>query len=118
MDLRAFTNEAAPLHKSTLPELVTLSRNLRRAREESGLSQQALADKAGLHRSYLVSLEKGVGNPSLEKMVSLSTCLGLDVIDLLTPQPSTDRLMPKQKIDNDMVLRSVVEVLRNAGAIE
>ncbi|WP_084253682.1 helix-turn-helix domain-containing protein [Sphingomonas pituitosa] len=104
--------------KSNLPELITLSRNLRLAREAAGLSQQALATRAGLHRSYLVSLENGVGNPSLEKVASLSSCLGTTLVELLTPTPAGPARKPRHEIDSEAALAGVIDALRRAGAID
>lgn len=107
-----------PPEKSDLPELITLSRNLRLAREAAGLTQQALANRAGLHRSYLVSLENGVGNPSLEKVASLSSCLGTTLVELLTPPPAGPPREPCKEIDSEAALAGVIDALRRAGAID
>lgn len=49
-----------------------------------GFSQEALADLAGLHRTYVGSVERGERNISIDNMECLSRALGLEVIDLLT----------------------------------
>lgn len=49
--------------------------NLRRAREELGISQEELADRAGRHRTYVSGVERGVRNPTvvlLEKIAKSS----------------------------------------------
>lgn len=61
----------------------TLARNLRAARERLGLSQEALADAAGLHRTYVGSVERGERNVSIDNIARLASALGLDPADLL-----------------------------------
>ena len=60
-----------------------LSENVRRARHKIGLSQEALALQAGINRSYVGQIERGIGNPSLQVMVKLAATLNLDVAELL-----------------------------------
>jgi len=48
---------------------------LRDARERAKLSQEALADMAGLDRTYVSLLERGRRQPSLTTMLALSTAL-------------------------------------------
>jgi transcriptional regulator with XRE-family HTH domain len=57
--------------------------NLRRERKKCGLSQEALADIAGLHRTYVGSVERGERNVSLDKIEQLAQALGLEPADLL-----------------------------------
>ena len=61
----------------------TLARNLRRLRAERGLSQESLADLAGLHRTYVGSIERGERNVSLDNIAKLATSLGIAASDLL-----------------------------------
>ena len=50
--------------------------NLRRLRIAAGLSQEGLADRAGLHRTYISSIERGQRNVSLENIFILAKALG------------------------------------------
>lgn len=49
---------------------------VRQRHEAAGLSQDTLADAAGLHRTYVSLLERGQRNPSLEVISALAA--GLD----------------------------------------
>jgi transcriptional regulator with XRE-family HTH domain len=51
--------------------------NLRKARGEAGLSQEALADKCNLHRTEISLLERCKRSPRLETIVILARGLGL-----------------------------------------
>ena len=56
---------------------------VKRERLARGLSQEALAHRAGLHRTYVGSIERGERNVSIDNIERLADALRLDVIDLL-----------------------------------
>ena len=57
--------------------------NLRRHRETLRLSQEDLAEKANLHRTYIGSVERGERNVSIDNMERLSAAVGKKIPDLL-----------------------------------
>lgn len=62
--------------------------NLRRLREGLGLSQEALADRASLHRTYVGSVERGERNISIDNIERLAHALGVSAASLLeVPKP-------------------------------
>ena len=56
---------------------------LRKLRKERGISQEELAARAGLHRTYVSSVERGERNVSLETIDKLARGLGLPMGDLM-----------------------------------
>lgn len=49
--------------------------NLKRLRRETGLSQEAFADEADLHRTYISGLERGVRNPTVTVLEKIAKAL-------------------------------------------
>ena len=62
----------------------TLADNLRRMRKEQGLSQEALADKASLHLTFVGAVERGERNISLDNIGKLAAALAVPPALLLT----------------------------------
>jgi transcriptional regulator with XRE-family HTH domain len=67
-----------------------LAYRVRALRSERHLSQAALAERAGMHRTYLSSIERARRNVPLDTVCRLAWALGADVRDLLTAGPGED----------------------------
>lgn len=66
---------------SRLREIV--STNVRKERLRKGLSQEALADLSGLHRTYIGSIERGERNVSIDNIERIANALSVSPVDLL-----------------------------------
>ena len=51
--------------------------------EISGLSQEGLADLAGMHRTYVSEIERGLRNPSYRNLFKLAAALELPLSELI-----------------------------------
>lgn len=60
-----------------------VGRRLREQRESLGLSQEAMAERLGYHRTFLGSVERGERNLTLASVEQLAASLGVRAIDLL-----------------------------------
>jgi transcriptional regulator with XRE-family HTH domain len=58
---------------------------VRQLRNDRGWSQEAFADRAGLHRTYIGSIERGEQNISLENIEKLAATLGVSLAELFAP---------------------------------
>lgn len=57
--------------------------NVRRSRVKVGLSQEALADRAGLHRTYVGAVERGERNITLVSAQRIADALQVKLSDLV-----------------------------------
>lgn len=62
-----------------------LAGNLKRLREEAGLSQKALAELSGVPRPTIAHLESGQANPTLSVSLKVAAALGVGVDGLIDP---------------------------------
>ncbi len=74
------------MHPKTLEELrADLASNLKAIRKAQGLAQERLALDAGVDRTVVSKIERGVTNPSLDVLLRLSNHLNVEVGQLLLP---------------------------------
>ncbi len=69
-----------------MPEeaLKALGYAIRARRDEIvGLSQEGLADRAGMHRTYVSEIERGLRNPSYRNLVKLAAALEVPLSELV-----------------------------------
>ena len=57
--------------------------NVRLRRTQQGFSQEVLGNAAGLDRTYISGIERGIRNPSLEIIGRLASALGCSPAELL-----------------------------------
>ena len=60
-----------------------LAANLRRLRAARGWSQERLGDEAGLHRTFIGSVERRERNISLDNIALLAWALEVELVELL-----------------------------------
>ena len=60
-----------------------LGKNVARLRRERGLSQEAFADHAQIHRTYISDIERGARNPTIEVVAKIAKALGVEPSELL-----------------------------------
>jgi transcriptional regulator with XRE-family HTH domain len=57
---------------------------VRELRQAKGISQEELAEKAGIHRTYLGGIERGERNPCLKNILQVATALGVTLSELFS----------------------------------
>lgn len=56
---------------------------LRKLRTEKGLTQEALADRAELHFTYISQVERGLKSPSLRSLAQIADALDISLSSLM-----------------------------------
>lgn len=67
------------------PAKVLFGVRLRLAREDFRLSQELLADMAGMHRTYIGQVERGERNISVDNMEKLAGAVNLPLWEMIKP---------------------------------
>jgi len=63
-----------------------LAKNIRLFRNKLGVSQEALADESGLHRTYIGSIERGERNVSVDNIEKIAKALNVKPGQLLSDE--------------------------------
>lgn len=63
-----------------------LAENLRRERLAQGLTQEQLAERSGLHWTYISEVEGQKRNISIDNVTKLALALGFQLWELLSPE--------------------------------
>lgn len=71
---------------------VAFGRHVRARRLQLGISQETLAEAAGLHRTYVGSVERGERNIALLNILRLASALDLDPTELMGGLTATGRV--------------------------
>lgn len=56
---------------------------IRKIRKQNGISQEELASRAGLHRTYMSDIERGSRNVSIKNIEKIAKALGVPIKDLV-----------------------------------
>ena len=71
------------MRKTPHPLLKAIGKHIRAARKAKGWSQEHLAAEAGIDRSYMSGIERGVRNISALKLATIAQVLDVPVSSLL-----------------------------------
>lgn len=72
---------ASPRHAYE-PDLVALGAAIRAARLNRGISQEELAERSAVDRSYMSSIERGAQNPGIVSILRVTRALGVTAAEL------------------------------------
>ena len=75
--------ETAMLRREVEPLLHALGKVIRERRVSLGMSQEDLAEKSGLHRTYVSDVERGIRNLTVGALWFLSTGLDLPLQEIV-----------------------------------
>lgn len=68
---------------TTDERMVAFGKRIREVRKSKGISQERLAEMAGIDRSYMGNIERGEKNITLKKAYEVCDALEVDVKDLI-----------------------------------
>lgn len=74
-----------------------VARNIRRIRVMGGLSQESLAVDAGIDRTYVSRLERGLENPTVAVLERMAVALSVHIEDLFARQAISKTPLPTLK---------------------
>ena len=72
--------------------------NVRRIRQDRGLTQEQFADLSGFSQQYLSGLERGRRNPTVVTLFELATALKATPVDLLAPVEGMDSVQTSSAV--------------------
>jgi len=85
-----------------------VGRRLKESRQKLGLTQEQLAERAGLHYSYIGQVERGDKNPSLKSLYRLAGALNVG-IDYLLEEDGGYR----DRTAADLLLSELISLLKD-----
>jgi transcriptional regulator with XRE-family HTH domain len=77
--------------------LQAFGRRVRELRQAKGYSQEAFADKCGVHRTFMGTIERGESNLSFQNIVKVAETLGVTLSALFADLESTVRTLGTMK---------------------
>lgn len=88
VDAKSTVSDATPAMSPYTEEKslrLRFAENLRYHRTLQGISQEGLADRAGLHRTFVSQVERGITNVSMDNVEKLARTLNIDPLELFRP---------------------------------
>ncbi|MGD0797759.1 MAG: helix-turn-helix transcriptional regulator [Acidobacteriaceae bacterium] len=73
-----------------------LGQRIRELRTERGYSQEAFADKCGVHRTFMGTIERGESNLSFQNIAKVATTLGVPLSTLFLDLEGKARILKAQ----------------------
>jgi len=67
-----------------------VGQNIKRLRKQRKLSQEDFEDLAGIHRTYVGSVERGERNVTLKMLAQFAVALEVNPVTLLLEQPESE----------------------------
>lgn len=64
---------------------IRLGKRIKKIRKEKGFSQEELADKAKVHRTYMGKIERGQSNPPIYTIYKIAKALSVHIYELFKP---------------------------------
>jgi transcriptional regulator with XRE-family HTH domain len=74
-----------------------IGQRIRGLRRRRGMTQEDMADRSGLHWTYIGGLERGERNPTLTTLKRISDGLSVTLVDLLSKDVTGAPLTPREK---------------------
>jgi transcriptional regulator with XRE-family HTH domain len=79
-------HDAPPSHLPSLSLRQIFARNIRLVRVSAGISQERMANEAGLDRAFVGTLERGQRNISIDNIELLANAIGIPAHELMDPE--------------------------------
>ncbi|HHD2753235.1 TPA: helix-turn-helix domain-containing protein [Clostridium perfringens] len=97
-----------------------IGENLRKIREEKKLSRRELSEKSGISQSYIIKIEQGNKNPTVDVLKSLANALNVKIESLTLNENSNeiktfgselDKLCAQMGIDTSQLDEEDLEII-------
>jgi transcriptional regulator with XRE-family HTH domain len=75
----------APVSETKI--LRQLAAQIKFQRRAKGWSQQQLAERSSMQRSYVADLERGCRNPSVRTLIKIANAIGISLVELFVETP-------------------------------
>jgi transcriptional regulator with XRE-family HTH domain len=82
----------------------TVANNIKKIRKEQGMSQEKLAEKAGIHVTYISRIERHKQAPSLDVVEKIGKALNIEIYKLFQVPPKENKKIIEE-INNDILLK-------------